>query len=74
MAGGGALIDLGVHALDLALWLMDFPVVKTVSGSVRAVFGPHQRKMWRRVGLHNITRMWPEGDHYGFTTVARNLF
>lgn len=25
MQGGGALIDLGIHMLDLALWLMDFP-------------------------------------------------
>lgn len=25
MAGGGPLIDLGVHRLDLALWLMDYP-------------------------------------------------
>ncbi len=25
LAGGGPLIDLGVHRLDLALWLMDYP-------------------------------------------------
>ena len=31
-AGGGPLIDLGVHRLDLALWLMGYPKVKSVSG------------------------------------------
>lgn len=30
-AGGGALIDLGVPALDLCLWLIDFPAMKRVS-------------------------------------------
>jgi predicted dehydrogenase len=30
-AGGGALIDLGVPALDLCLWLIDFPEMKRVS-------------------------------------------
>jgi predicted dehydrogenase len=30
-AGGGALIDLGVAALDLCLWLVDFPTMKRVS-------------------------------------------
>jgi predicted dehydrogenase len=27
LAGGGCLIDLGVHLVDLALWLLDFPEV-----------------------------------------------
>ena len=32
MAGGGPLIDLGVHRLDLALWLMDYPEPAWVLG------------------------------------------
>ena len=30
-AGGGVIIDLGIHLLDLALWLMNFPQVSSVS-------------------------------------------
>ena len=33
MAGGGPLLDLGVHRLDMALWLMDYPEPVAVSGS-----------------------------------------
>jgi predicted dehydrogenase len=33
MSGGGPLIDLGVHRLDLALWLMGYPEPVSVSGS-----------------------------------------
>jgi predicted dehydrogenase len=47
-SGGGSLIDLGVHVLDLGLWMMNFPRPLTVSGSTRAVFGPHSRKTWGR--------------------------
>ena len=48
LAGGGALIDLGVHVLDMALWFMDFPQVLTVSGAVRTKFGPDGLKTWGR--------------------------
>jgi predicted dehydrogenase len=33
LAGGGPLIDLGVHRLDLALWLMNYPKPTWVMGS-----------------------------------------
>ncbi|MGD8238448.1 MAG: Gfo/Idh/MocA family oxidoreductase [Armatimonadota bacterium] len=32
LQGGGPLIDIGVHVLDLTLWLMGFPEPATVSG------------------------------------------
>ncbi|MFW2828782.1 Gfo/Idh/MocA family protein [Sphingomonas sp. ID0503] len=36
LSGGGCVIDLGVHLVDLALWLLDFPVVERVSASLSA--------------------------------------
>lgn len=39
-SGGGPLIDIGVHVLDLALWLMGNPKAVTVTGSTYAQFGP----------------------------------
>jgi predicted dehydrogenase len=43
MAGGGPLIDLGVHVLDLAMWLLGEPEVKSVSASTYAELGPRGR-------------------------------
>jgi predicted dehydrogenase len=31
LSGGGCLIDLGVHLIDLALWVLDFPALREVS-------------------------------------------
>lgn len=39
IAGGGALIDLGVHAIDLSLYLLGYPAVEEVSGVARGEFG-----------------------------------
>jgi predicted dehydrogenase len=39
MSGGGPLIDLGVHMLDLALWLMGNPDPVAVSGVTYSRFG-----------------------------------
>jgi predicted dehydrogenase len=32
LSGGGCLIDLGIHLVDLALWLFNFPAVEQASG------------------------------------------
>src|SRR5205823_8237476 len=40
LAGGGPLIDLGVHMLDLALYMMGYPRPISVSGATYAEFGP----------------------------------
>lgn len=45
-SGGGPLIDLGVHMLDAALWILDYPNPLTVTGAVQANFGPRQLKTW----------------------------
>lgn len=39
VAGGGALIDIGAHTIDLALYLAGFPTVEEVSGVTRSEFG-----------------------------------
>ncbi|MBR2508997.1 MAG: Gfo/Idh/MocA family oxidoreductase [Lentisphaeria bacterium] len=43
-SGGGPLIDLGVHRLDLALWLMGYPEPAWVMGSTYAKIGPDRAK------------------------------
>jgi predicted dehydrogenase len=35
-AGGGCLLDLGIHLIDLALWCLDFPRIVSVSGTMLA--------------------------------------
>lgn len=42
LSGGGPLIDLGVHVLDLTLWLMGNPRPVSVMGSTYAKFGPER--------------------------------
>ena len=42
-SGGGPLMDIGVHMLDMALHLMGEPSVQTVSASTYAAYGPRGR-------------------------------
>jgi predicted dehydrogenase len=36
LSGGGCVIDLGIHLVDLALWALDFPAVRNVSSRLYA--------------------------------------
>jgi predicted dehydrogenase len=47
LAGGGPLIDLGVHRLDLALWLMGYPEPDWVMG---ATYDPIAADLAKRLG------------------------
>ncbi|MFB6218024.1 MAG: Gfo/Idh/MocA family protein [Halobacteriaceae archaeon] len=57
LAGGGALIDIGPHAIDLALHFMDFPDVAAVSGVTRAEFGGRED--------YTYLNMWGEDSGSG---------
>jgi predicted dehydrogenase len=46
LSGGGPLIDIGVHTLDLTLWLMGYPKPVSVVGKTYAEFGPNQKGGW----------------------------
>lgn len=55
-SGGGPCMDIGVHALDLAMWLMDFPEPISVSGTA----GTHLAHTRRLPGA------WGEWDRRKF--------
>ncbi len=50
--GGGPLIDVGVHVLDLALWLMGYPKPVSVVGSAYRKFG-NRDDVFNRFGPWN---------------------
>ncbi len=53
MAGGGPLLDVGVHFLDLTMWLLGFPKAATASATTHRVFG--HRKDYTYVGMWGTT-------------------
>ncbi len=52
ISGGGSLIDLGVHAIDLALYILDYPEIDAVSGVTRSEFGQRED--------YSYLQMWGE--------------
>lgn len=57
LSGGGPCMDIGVHALDLALWFMGFPRPVRVTGSARVNFARG----------HAIPGQWGEWDRNRFS-------
>jgi predicted dehydrogenase len=55
LAGGGPLIDLGVHRLDLALWLMGYPKpVWAMAGAYSAIAGPMAKKAGKSFDVEDL--------------------
>jgi predicted dehydrogenase len=55
LAGGGPLIDLGVHRLDLALWLMGYPQPTWVMGGAwQAIAGDLARKAKKTFDVEDL--------------------
>lgn len=52
LSGGGPCMDVGVHALDLCLWLMDHPTPSRVTGTAKTNFARG----------HKIPGAWGEWD------------
>lgn len=68
LAGGGPLIDLGVHVLDMALYLMGNPKVLAVSAATYAEIGPQGAGQWAG---SRFTKT--EGQHYEVEDMATAL-
>ncbi|SFL00139.1 Gfo/Idh/MocA family protein [Brevibacillus centrosporus] len=52
-SGGGVLIDLGSHLIDLVLWLLDFPVTRNISAILHNKFmnNPNRYASWHGSNL-----------------------
>jgi predicted dehydrogenase len=62
-AGGGPLIDLGVHVLDMALYMMGNPGVTAVSAATYAELGPQGKGAWRGARFHvDVTQPYEVED------------
>ncbi|MCO5219836.1 MAG: Gfo/Idh/MocA family oxidoreductase [Thermomicrobiales bacterium] len=54
-AGGGPLIDLGVHVLDMLMYVLGNPEVHSVTGTTYAEIGPTGRGGWAGTGRMKIS-------------------
>lgn len=68
-AGGGPLIDIGVHILDTTLWLMGHPKPVSVSGVTYAKFG-HRKDVVGLMGQWDVKRFSVEDFAVGLVRFA----
>ena len=68
-SGGGPLIDIGVHILDLTLWLMGHPRPVSVTGVTYAKFG-HRRDVVGLLGQWDVERFSVEDFAVGLVRFA----
>lgn len=54
LSGGGPLIDLGVHRIDLALWLMGYPQPVSVTGATYQTFVDEYRKAGQHYDVEDL--------------------
>lgn len=66
LSGGGPMLDLGIHIIDLALCLMGYPKPKSVSGTVTTALG-------RRDGLGGDWGNW-KPDEFEVEDFGNGLF
>lgn len=69
LSGGGPCLDIGVHALDLALWCMNFPSPSRVTGTTKTVFAKGDA-ISNRWGDWDKERFSVEDFAAGFVTFA----
>jgi predicted dehydrogenase len=54
VSGGGPLIDLGVHRLDLALWVMGYPEPASISGATYQTFVDEYRQAGQNFDVEDL--------------------
>lgn len=70
LSGGGCAIDLGIHLVDLALWLTGFPAVQTVEARMLAQGRPVREGL---VEDYCVARLDLEGDRVAELACSWNL-
>jgi predicted dehydrogenase len=61
LSGGGCLMDLGIHLVDLALWMLDFPRVRRISGQLFQNGRPFEAS-GGEVEDHAMANLYFDGD------------
>lgn len=72
LSGGGCMMDLGVHLIDLALWALDFPQVEHVEAALFSK-GRALRDRSTQVEDHGVATLYLAGDRVVRIACSWNL-